>query len=761
MRPVWSIILGFIILMVLTGCSGGGGGDVSGVVVVISGPKSLAEYSSAEYSVDTGGVQVLDCIWAVDPPVYGSIAKSGPSSALFTAYGTPDSAIVTIRVIVTFQNAEPVHQSYTIVVSDTGAEDLVVKPVIGPDELDEKTSGAFSVDVSGDTGLTYKWSVFPAGSGVFSTPNQISTNFIPAGVSEDTGVRIWVEVNSDNAGPVFIYHEVTIRDIPGSNSPPIAAAEMEPSHVLKGAPVKFFDHSIDLDGESDLVKWEWDFSYRAIEGFRADSFDRNPSTFWWENGTYKIMLRVTDSAGNTDLLDAPLQIIVQPDYDALVWGGYDYDQATALCVDNGSFYCAGQFSESTDFDPGAGIYIINPGDTGYYGELSSLFVSKFNENAEHEWTSALTKQVDYAEIYAIDLDTDSDGNLYLLGLFTGSYDADPGPGEFVMQYDDYAGFIVKLSREGELISTTWWDGSNEWNSCRQLEIDVDSNVIVNGYYYTPFDADPGPEYVAIDEDPYSNYYRSCVIKLDSDLNYLWSESWGASSQNLGNCYSQGMDSGKSGNILIAGRFYGSIDFDPDPDSELIYYSLIFNSYLMKMDPSGALIWAKAWGGDSESGSFDVAADNSGFAYVTGNFVGKADFDPGPEDVYRDAEDGDLFLSKFSPNGDFIWVRNWLSDNSNYEASVGIGKDANILVGNQFNLPGSQEFYIRRYNSSGIPGGVWNWSDGDMFAMAAYGMGEVLVAGRFYYSLDFDNRELWEDIKESNSYYDCFLLRQPL
>lgn len=95
-----------------------------------------------------------------------------------------------------------------------------------------------------------------------------------------------------------------------NNQPPTAAAHADTYDIVINEVVSFFDDSTDPDGYSDIVGWEWDFSFNPVDGFMPGSFIANPQVQYTYEGTYMVQLRVTDSVGNFDILDNPLVITV-------------------------------------------------------------------------------------------------------------------------------------------------------------------------------------------------------------------------------------------------------------------------------------------------------------------------------------------------------------------------------------------------------------------------------------------------------------------
>ena len=116
------------------------------------------------------------------------------------------------------------------------------------------------------------------------------------------------------------------------------------------------------------------------------------------------------------------------------------------------------------------------------------------------------------------------------------------------------------------------------------------------------------------------------------------------------------------NIYVTGTFTHTIDLDPGPGDDwrnAICYAL-GDVFLVKLNPDGLYLWGRTWG---RSVFFTrvhgVAADIGGYVYVTGQYDGKVDFDPGPGVDEHTANGGwDVYVTKFSPTGEHVWARTW-------------------------------------------------------------------------------------------------------
>src|ERR1043165_3847418 len=82
----------------------------------------------------------------------------------------------------------------------------------------------------------------------------------------------------------------------------------------------------------------------------------------------------------------------------------------------------------------------------------------------------------------------------------------------------------------------------------------------------------------------------------------------------------------SGNVITAGYFYATADFDPSAATANLVSAGLFDVYISKLDASGNYVWAKRIGAAQNDLAYDIVLDASGNVYVTGVFRGTVDFD---------------------------------------------------------------------------------------------------------------------------------------
>ena len=325
------------------------------------------------------------------------------------------------------------------------------------------------------------------------------------------------------------------------------------------------------------------------------------------------------------------------------WGALDVEKSAIDIGDNiyitgdfGSVICYGGSTStgSIDFDPGP--------ETDYHSG-SGVFLSKFDSEGDFMWAATWDKGK------GSEVAVDEDGCVYLTGIFDGGLDFDPGPAE-AKDAGTSSPFLCKLDPEGNF---SWVSrvGGIYMGSNTCIAVGRGPKVFVGGSFSNHLD------YLGSTSDvPLSRGKEDIFLAaLDSDGNPLWRFTCGGSGRDF--CHGVTVDS--DGNVYATGYFSGKVDFDPGPSSSEQKSRGGPDVYLAKFDPSGNFLWVRTWGSGGWDKGNGIAFDGSGSIYVTGEFCGRVDFDPGPgRDWHTSTGYNDTFLSKFDLDGNFIWARTW-------------------------------------------------------------------------------------------------------
>lgn len=298
--------------------------------------------------------------------------------------------------------------------------------------------------------------------------------------------------------------------------------------------------------------------------------------------------------------------------------------------DEGSVYTTGEFHVYADFDPGPETFTLNAS-----GSSGDPYVSKLDTEGNFVWARAFNGT--YSADRALDITLDDAGNVYTTGVFGETMDFDPGPEIFTLNAPTWEySYLSKLDNDGNFV----WAAKFGEGSGRAVSKDGTGNLYTMGSFDETVDFDPGPgvfELTAVEwwEDIF-------VSKLDREGNFVWAVQMGGE----GDVDPMGFTVDDAGNVYITGSFYGTAEFDPGPETaSLTSLGWGTDTFILKLDPLGNLVWLKHIGGIYDSHGSCIVADSAGNSFTAGAFI-RADLDPGP-DVFElpAAGSGDIFITK--------------------------------------------------------------------------------------------------------------------
>jgi hypothetical protein len=234
--------------------------------------------------------------------------------------------------------------------------------------------------------------------------------------------------------------------------------------------------------------------------FGAIDFDPGPDTlFVSSNGQYDgYILKLT---ANGDFIWVKK------------FGGIDYDISNAIELDkNGMIYATGAFQQTAYFANATDTITLN--SVGY----NDVFITKLNNNGDFLWAKAIGSNSDsLITEEGRSIAVDSIGNVYTMGLFKDSLDADPGPAvEWLTAQTFYNSshsvFILKLDNNGNFIRVKATNGGQDVIG-NSIILDNSANVLFTGYFLAnsntgivdPVDFDPGPAVLPFSVISYAIY----------------------------------------------------------------------------------------------------------------------------------------------------------------------------------------------------------------------------------------------------------------
>jgi hypothetical protein len=310
----------------------------------------------------------------------------------------------------------------------------------------------------------------------------------------------------------------------------------------------------------------------------------------------------------------------------------------SIAVDgSGNVVATGSFSGSIDFDPGSGSATLR-------GTQSSadIFVAKYSSSRGYLWAFAVGGS-DYEIGRGVAVD--GSGNVYVTGMFSGSFNFNPGSGtRATLTASGPDIFLAKYNASGRFLWAFRVGATSVRDEAVAVAADGNGNVVMTGAFQGTADFDPGSGTASLTPAGGADIF---VARYSSTGSYLWAFRVGGSTYDGGSALA--IDG--SGNIYLAGCFSDTADFDPGSGTALLNRQPEDGEdmFVARYTSSGAYACAFNVDGTGESVGTSLAVDGSGNLCITGQFGGTADFDPGAGTANAtSAGDADIFIARYTP-----------------------------------------------------------------------------------------------------------------
>jgi hypothetical protein len=274
--------------------------------------------------------------------------------------------------------------------------------------------------------------------------------------------------------------------------------------------------------------------------------------------------------------------------------------------------------------------------------------------------------------------------------------------------------------------------------------DSSGNSYVAGYFLGTTDFDPGAGTVEFTSAGTEDVF---VAKYDIDGGLVWAKQIGGVGDD--DAYSIAYDS--LGGIYVSGYFTGAVDFNPGVGVNTLTATGDYDSFILKLDTDGNFVWAKqtAVAVGSSSNTTYVQVDASHNVYATGRFSGTTSDVFGTE--LTSAGSHDIFISKFEPDGDLIWIKQFGSTGSDVASTINADTTGFIYTAGYFTgtvsfgatdltAIGGRDLFIAKLDSDG--NFVWAKRMGSTSNDTGYVSslsdpdGNIFLAGYFTGTADF-------------------------
>ncbi len=285
----------------------------------------------------------------------------------------------------------------------------------------------------------------------------------------------------------------------------------------------------------------------------------------------------------------------------------------------------------------AGNYtaIVRVADDGELSDTESASITVTGGVWAHTWGGSA---YDNGQGVAVD----GCGNMYVTGT-TRSFGAG-GDDALLLKYDV----------GGNLLWQKAWGGSF-WDNGLAVAVDGSGVVYVTGITHS-----------------FGAGWADIPLKYD-DGDLLWQKTWGGEDWDYG-C---GLAVNGNGDVYVTGLTAS-------------FGAGIWDAYLLKFDAAGNLVWQRTWGGNSDDYGWDIAVDDTGLVYVTG------------ETYSFGAGYNDLYLLKYNSSGDLLWQKTWSGEDWEDSFGVAVGRGGSVYVtgSTQSAGIGNADAILLKYDDSG-------------------------------------------------------------
>lgn len=294
-----------------------------------------------------------------------------------------------------------------------------------------------------------------------------------------------------------------------------------------------------------------------------------------------------------------------------------------------------------------------------------------------------------------------------------------------------------------------------------MERDQNGDVIVTGAFKGTVDFDPSSNVFNMTSAGDFDIY---VAKFNAFGEFIWAKRMGGS----GFDRAHDVEIADNGDVLIAGYFRNTVDFNPGMGVQNLTSSGDFDAYVQRLDQNGNHIWVKPFHGSGFDRLNSMEIDDSGNIIVAGQYTGTIDLNPGgSQNLISSGGFGTVvgynsFIVKLDSIGDFVWGRDLGSSTQNDICyGVAVDNDGNVYSSGFFKGtvdfdPGTAvynlstvvssraEVYIHKLNAEGDFVWVKNFPAMSGIAQGSLGlemdidpMGNVVTVGYFSGTVDFD------------------------
>ena len=447
-------------------------------------------------------------------------------------------------------------------------------------------------------------------------------------------------------------------------------------------------------------EWAGAISGSNYKSVHSIAIDHNNNTI--VTGYFKATVDFDLSTNSYNLTSNGGKDIFVAKYDSnnsLLWafniGGTNNDESNSVAVDSeGSIYITGSYANFVDFDLGSDVFSLSIS--------SNVFIAKYNSNGD------FVNAFDFGGFGHVgkSICIDNLDNIIVTGILHGVGDFDPSVNImnltstglddiFIAKYDSDLNYLWASNFGGDSYLST----SDAGNS---ITTDNNNNIFCTGVFRNTVDFDLGVGSNLLTSNGDQDAF---LLKLDATGNYNWALNVGNGSKDKGISVS----SDSNGNVVIAGIFLGTVDFDPSSSTANFSSSVTHYSFIAKYDALGNYLWTLLMPDRFHERDRVIVSDDLDNIYCTGSFKESIDFDSSSEsEILNSNNDSmDIYIAKYNNAGEYIWAYNLGSSFvSTYEIheignAISIDNNNDVILAGTFDETVDFDIDISTYDLTSI------------------------------------------------------------
>jgi hypothetical protein len=364
--------------------------------------------------------------------------------------------------------------------------------------------------------------------------------------------------------------------------------------------------------------------------------------------------------------------------------------------------------------------------------------------------------------------TDALNNYFVTGYFETSMSFSGSSTITLNSAGNYDIFLAKYNTSGQALWAFSLGTATE-DIGQAVATDAAGNVYLAGYYTAAIDLDPG---AGVATHPFAGIEDFFIAKYDGNGNYIWSKSYNGTDIEA----VKGITVDGSGNVIAIGAFKNTVDFNPGGTADLRTSAGNYDIFILKLDPSGNMIFANTFGASSSDAAESVSIDLNDNIVVAGYFRNTIDADPGAGTTpLTSAGSSDVFLAKYNSTGDLLWAGSIGNVDGDGTKAMTVDSAGDIILTTYFsnildadfttgtaniNSAGDRDISIIKYSSVGL----FQWAkkiggadDDRCYGVTSDHLGNIYLTGYFNATADFNPDAAIVNIT-STGYKDIFVAK---